>query len=174
MGVADKIRSLRALADEMEGLSANLRDACDDFVNTVGPHDDSATMPNVDATLNRIIETLRKMTSSKRPLVSNLERSRWQDEIAHLAGERVKFIIANRERLVEAWVAETGSKPSESEIIERQGSDGTVRVTVRKRPVVGPRPCRHGFVGRCPYREQDPPIAGWIPEDDCHTARKRV
>lgn len=174
MDVADKIRSMRAVADEMEGLSANLRDACEDHVNSVSHQDKTATMPpNLDAAVNRIIGTLRHLTSRNPPLISNVDRSRWQDEIAQLAAERVKFIIANRERLMEAWVSETGCKPSESEIVEQHDTDGTVRVSVRKKPIAGPRPCRHGFVGRCPYREQDPPLAGWVPEDDCHGKRER-
>lgn len=166
MDAPDKIRSIRALADQMEGLAANLRDACESFVNSANATDESAEMLNVNAGVDRILETLRRLTD--RPSISNADRSRWQDEIAKLAAERVRFIIAGRERLMEAWVSETGCKPSESELVEQHDADGTVRVSVRKKPIVGPRPCRHGFVGRCPYREQDPPIAGWIPEDDCH------
>ena len=35
MDAADKIRSIRALADQMEGLAANLRDVCEAFVSDV-------------------------------------------------------------------------------------------------------------------------------------------
>ena len=56
------------------------------------------------------------------------------DTIARLANERLAFIRANRERLVEAWIAETGLLPSESLQIEQQLPGGGVEVRIVRRP----------------------------------------
>lgn len=52
-------------------------------------------------------------------------------ELARLAAEQTAFVMAHRERLVAAFVAETGLRPSECELVERVecGPDGA-RVTV--------------------------------------------
>lgn len=49
------------------------------------------------------------------------------------ARERIAYVTANRERLVEAWVAETGLLPSESVLVEKHEPDGALVVYVRKR-----------------------------------------
>lgn len=41
---------------------------------------------------------------------------------------RVKSIMANREKYVEAWIAETGMKPSECQLIEQITSDMATRI----------------------------------------------
>lgn len=45
-----------------------------------------------------------------------------------------EFVLANREKLVAAFIAETGLKPSECELVEEILPMGGVRVHVRKRP----------------------------------------
>jgi hypothetical protein len=61
--------------------------------------------------------------------------STWQDKVAEAASAKMQYISANRERYVEAWFAETGLKPSESELVEHHHADGTVTVTVRARTI---------------------------------------
>lgn len=54
-----------------------------------------------------------------------------QGEIARVAAAQTDFIMAHRERLVAAFVAETGLLPSECELVERlERSPEGVRVTV--------------------------------------------
>jgi len=60
----------------------------------------------------------------------------WQMLIARAAAEKVEYIAAHRERLIEAWVAETGLMPSESVLCinERREGDGvTMRCWVERR-----------------------------------------
>lgn len=54
-------------------------------------------------------------------------------EIAALANERIRVINANRERMIEAWIAETGLLPAQSELVEQHHRDGTITVHVRRR-----------------------------------------
>lgn len=58
-------------------------------------------------------------------------------ELERLAAELRAKILANRERYLAAWLAETGLLPSECEIVERRRPDAdgllTVVVTVRRR-----------------------------------------
>jgi hypothetical protein len=61
-----------------------------------------------------------------------------QDEmrgtLESLVRRKVEHIMANRERIVEAFIAETGLRPSEIEQVEERSEDGrTVRYYVRKR-----------------------------------------
>jgi len=54
-------------------------------------------------------------------------------EISRIAEERLKLIYANRERLVEAWIAETGLKPSESMLMEQTSEDGfSIRIWIER------------------------------------------
>lgn len=62
------------------------------------------------------------------------------DELGKLLNEayekRMAFINANREKLIEAWIAETGLKPSESELHIQESSEGmthTMRCWVERR-----------------------------------------
>lgn len=58
------------------------------------------------------------------------------ESIAELAREKVRLITENRERYLEAWVAETGLLPSECELVETTSSTPesiTVTVRVQKR-----------------------------------------
>lgn len=57
----------------------------------------------------------------------------WQEQMHRTVEEKVRWITENRERLCEAWVAETGLLPSESELVEVHEPDGTTRVFVRRR-----------------------------------------
>lgn len=52
--------------------------------------------------------------------------------LAAAAEQRLKEIMANREKLVMAWIAETGLLPSESEIVETSHPDGSMSVHVRR------------------------------------------
>ncbi len=57
-------------------------------------------------------------------------------EILQLAADHLDRINQNRERYVEAWIAETGLKPSEAEIVEESFTTATgfqTRITVRRR-----------------------------------------
>ena len=47
--------------------------------------------------------------------------------------ERLAFILANREKLVEAWLAETGLLPSQC-VLMQQDLGHTIRVWIEKRP----------------------------------------
>ncbi|GMV20034.1 MAG: hypothetical protein AMXMBFR56_82580 [Polyangiaceae bacterium] len=54
--------------------------------------------------------------------------------LAQAAKERADFIMARRERFLEAWIAETGILPSETELVETTSADTlTTTVTVRRR-----------------------------------------
>ncbi len=53
--------------------------------------------------------------------------------ISDAVREKMQFTMANRERLVEAWVAETGLQPSESVLNEQHMDDGITRVWVESR-----------------------------------------
>lgn len=46
------------------------------------------------------------------------------DQFQATAAELHAKIMANRERYLEAWIAETGLLPSECEVVERQSADG--------------------------------------------------
>lgn len=57
-------------------------------------------------------------------------------EITRLAEEQTRYVLAHRERLLCAFLAETGCKPSECELVETFETTPTgsrVVVTVRKR-----------------------------------------
>ena len=49
------------------------------------------------------------------------------------ATARMKFIAENRERIVEAFLAETGLQPSECEQVERNMGDGLILFHVQRR-----------------------------------------
>ena len=46
---------------------------------------------------------------------------------------KLKDIAANKEKYVEAWVAETGLHPSECVLIEKRESDGSTRFWIEKK-----------------------------------------
>lgn len=71
------------------------------------------------------------------PLVLDpqLEPNEFQVAIQREAERRVRFIMQNRERLLEAWIAETGLLPSESELVEQNFHDGSTVVFIRRRDV---------------------------------------
>ena len=54
------------------------------------------------------------------------------DLIRDVTEKRMRFVLKYRELLVEAWLAETGLKPSENELVEQVHGDGTVTVHVRR------------------------------------------
>ncbi len=53
--------------------------------------------------------------------------------MAEAVDERIRFIMANRERFLEAWIAETGLLPSECELVEEMHPSGKIVVYCRKR-----------------------------------------
>lgn len=55
-------------------------------------------------------------------------------KIAEAARAQYRFVMDNRDRLIEAWVAETGLMPSESMLVEQRMDDGTIRVWVERQP----------------------------------------
>ena len=67
--------------------------------------------------------------------MSNWSDREFADIVRLRAEEQLRIIAANRECYIAAWVAETGLLPSESQLVERRHADGTVTVTVRRRPV---------------------------------------
>lgn len=60
-------------------------------------------------------------------------QERGKDRYAEAARKQLAYIQTNRDRLCEAWIAETGLKPSESVLVERRMEDGSVRVWVERR-----------------------------------------
>lgn len=60
-------------------------------------------------------------------------RRRFTEKLTQLVQERLRFVAANEEKLVEAWLAETGLKPSESMIVRQDMPDGSIRMWVQRR-----------------------------------------
>jgi hypothetical protein len=61
----------------------------------------------------------------------------YREALERACNEKVAATMANRERLLEAWVAETGLLPSESVLCESTAADGdrvVTRVWVERRP----------------------------------------
>jgi len=57
----------------------------------------------------------------------------FSDAIKEEAQKRIEFTMRNRNKLVEAWIAETGLPPSRCELVEQSFSDGRHVVFVRER-----------------------------------------
>lgn len=56
-------------------------------------------------------------------------------DVMYVAGAKMRTILQNREKYLEAWVAATGLGPEESVLIESRLTDGEVKVSVeRKNP----------------------------------------
>jgi mannitol/fructose-specific phosphotransferase system IIA component (Ntr-type) len=111
MDSADKIRSIRALADQMEGLAANLRDACEAFVSNVETEGESAAMPGVDATVNRIVVVLGRLTSISQPSVSGADRSRCRSVSPALVTVAPPLEVSNQYLPVLGKIAQFANKP---------------------------------------------------------------
>ena len=80
------------------------------------------------------------------------------DSLTKVASELYAATMANRERLVTAWIAETGIPPSEAVLVEQRTiGDGkvTTRVWVERREVATTpairlvEPCGHTTASRC-------------------------
>lgn len=66
----------------------------------------------------------------------------FQEKIRKAADERIRFINANREKLIEAFIAETGLAPSDCVQCIQTMPDGTVRFWVEKKDSRPPNePC---------------------------------
>lgn len=87
-----------------------------------------------DATLREAAEILRERGYSvTQPM------TRFGQMLTRAVALRMRQIMARREALVEAWMAETGLLPSESELVERHMDDGSLRILVeRKEAPKGP------------------------------------
>jgi hypothetical protein len=57
----------------------------------------------------------------------------FQAQLRAAGEEKARFIMRNREALLEAWVAETGLLPSESVLVERRCDDGRIEIHVERR-----------------------------------------
>lgn len=55
------------------------------------------------------------------------------DLVMRASQDRIRFIMQNRERLIEAWIASTGIRPERAVLVERQNPDGSVSVTIKER-----------------------------------------
>ena len=79
-------------------------------------------------------ETALGSTTHSPPLpVGNRVGDSLSAEIMRIAAERQRFIMANRERLLEAFMAETGLTPSECVQCVQTMRDGTIRFWVERR-----------------------------------------
>lgn len=56
-----------------------------------------------------------------------------KDAFAEAARKMREWLQNRRERLCEAWIAETGLKPSESVLVQKQAEDGTIRIWVERK-----------------------------------------
>ena len=56
-----------------------------------------------------------------------------QATITDACDRAMRFIASNQEKLIEAWIAETGLKPSESMLVQTNRSDGTITYHVERR-----------------------------------------
>lgn len=74
----------------------------------------------------------------------------FREAVERAAKERVDFIMKNRERLIEAFVAETGLLPSQCELVERSYENGTVEVSVAPKPgAMACSRCKHSITNLC-------------------------
>lgn len=55
----------------------------------------------------------------------------FNDKISALVQEKLAFIAENREKLVAAWIAETGLLPSESMLVQQDKGDGSTDIWVQ-------------------------------------------
>jgi hypothetical protein len=61
----------------------------------------------------------------------------FSDEIRALADRMTRRVMRHRERYIRAWVASTGLRPEESELIEEtypMDANGVFRIVVRVQP----------------------------------------
>lgn len=57
----------------------------------------------------------------------------FHDKLTELANSRLAYVRANREKIVEAWLAETGLAPSEAILVERHNGDGSISFSVERK-----------------------------------------
>lgn len=76
------------------------------------------------------------------------------------ARERIiKEVLANRERFLQAWIAQTGLHPTDCELVEERYGDGTVRIHVRRREgAVLDKEDLITLVHRTNLRDEDPDL----------------
>lgn len=72
--------------------------------------------------------------------------------IADAAEAMLAIIMRKREAYVSAWIAETGAKPSECELVETRGldADGNATFTVRVQRIVAPLATPATSAFKCP------------------------
>jgi hypothetical protein len=66
--------------------------------------------------------------------MASMEDTVIKDPYAKLIDEKLRYIHENRERLLEAWVAETGCLPSDAMLITQECGDGTTRMWIERKP----------------------------------------
>jgi hypothetical protein len=66
-------------------------------------------------------------------MMTEKDRLAFNQQIMDAADAALRRVNANRETLIEAWLAETGILPSEAMLVEQRMNDGTIRFWVEKR-----------------------------------------
>jgi hypothetical protein len=56
-----------------------------------------------------------------------------QKAIDEAMRSRLRFIMENRARLIDAWFAETGVHPSEAVLVEQRTPEGSIQFWIRKK-----------------------------------------
>jgi len=79
-----------------------------------------------------------------------MDEKTFQQKLTDAVNARLRVIAGNEERLVEAWVAQHGWKPDETQIVRQDLQDGTMRMWVEK---------RGDFDELKRYREREPLVA---------------
>jgi len=84
------------------------------------------------------IEELRKAIAFVTPYDAPPEGAdggvgQFADLVMRASQDRIRFIMQNRERLIEAWIASTGIRPERAVLVEQQNPDGSVSVTIKER-----------------------------------------
>lgn len=105
--------------------------------------------------------------------------SNLHEELTRLADERLAFIRANEEKLVEAWLAETGLLPSDSLLEVMTLLDGTLQIRMR---ATNPTKCFSNRLLESALKERDAlravlgelAIPGESPDDAARRIRAEV
>lgn len=57
----------------------------------------------------------------------------FSDKLQQIVREKLEYVAANKEKIVTAWVAETGLAPSESVLCVQNMADGSTRTWVERK-----------------------------------------
>jgi hypothetical protein len=115
-------------------------DEMDPIRTALGDHAAALVLDAAATTLSEYIAraraTLAKYTPPAAPTSMTIMDSVATDtakEIAEIARRRVELIMTNREKLCEAFIAETGLKPSECELVEDTSDPYRTVLSIRPR-----------------------------------------